>query len=156
MGKSICGTACVSTHSRAKAAGKGFFLPDNSFSVSTHSRAKAAGWHKSSMRRLLLFQLTAARRRLVWFELKPFRAQGFNSQPREGGWRLQAYFALFQIVSTHSRAKAAGGGRLRDLPAMALVSTHSRAKAAGPAHLAACPLAPCFNSQPREGGWGVH
>ena len=76
--------------------------------VSTRSRAKAAGcrviWHCF----MLPFQLAAARRRLVktirltcwqaWFQLAAARRRldpcdtflhtrdGFNSQPREGGW----------------------------------------------------------------------
>ena len=54
--------------------------------VSTHSRPKAAGGHKLHPLLALLFQLTAARRRLG----KPLHAgaggNGFNSQPPEGGW----------------------------------------------------------------------
>ena len=97
------------------------------------------------------FQLTAARRRLV-----------YNVLGGAGGG-----------VSTHSRPKAAG---YRDLPLLIerLVSTHSRPKAAGQKiaglnrtskfQLTAARrrLGPilfmwvvlrCFNSQPPEGGW---
>ena len=40
-----------------------------------------------------------------------FTASGFNTQPPEGGWvqRFGRRFGL-QIVSTHSRLKAAGCG----------------------------------------------
>ena len=56
------------------------------------------------------------------------------------------------MISTHSRAKAAGQWR-KQMKKLGAISTHSRAKAAG------CSLFPdilaCqnFNSQPREGGW---
>ena len=123
----------VSTHSRAKAAGLFLFPSCSCIQVSTHSRAKAAGWMVG-----LAF-------------LAP---KGFNSQPREGGWReAAAQFAAAQAVSTHSRAKAAGdgwacifGSKGFQLTAARRrlgigrgffnrnkhkVSTHSRAKAAG-------------------------
>ena len=99
----------------------------------------------------------------------------FNTQPPEGGWLLKRYFnRLINIVSTHSRPKAAGtftnptnGG--------SSVSTHSRPKAAGLygdlcvadymfQHTAARRRLgsetainvlpePGFNTQPPEGGW---
>ena len=34
----------------------------------------------------MTFQLTAARRRLVWHPPNPKYRKGFNSQPPEGGW----------------------------------------------------------------------
>ena len=99
----------VSTHSRPKAAG----FVCHSFTirrkVSTHSRPKAAGLTLAYSRAGLLFQLTAARRRLgpigtstqlrIKFQLTAARRRlvfnsrktrqqtfGFNSQPPEGGW----------------------------------------------------------------------
>ena len=57
---------------------------------------------------------------------------GFNTQPPEGGWLpSEGSPRVVQIVSTHSRLKAAGRkvGRAR---AGKHVSTHSRLKAAGP------------------------
>ena len=77
----------------------------------------------------------------------------FNSQPREGGWVNHDLFihrqhgfqltaarrrldddymiwASLKLISTHSRAKAAGGYRAAQRAPLA-ISTHSRAKAAG-------------------------
>ena len=54
------------------------------------------------------FQLTAARRRLgplCWINPKQ---QCFNSQPPEGGWFGGLGGYRIDIVSTHSRPKAAG------------------------------------------------
>jgi hypothetical protein len=34
----------------------------------------------------------------------------FNSQPREGGWQFDGMEFEQDAISTHSRAKAAGGG----------------------------------------------
>ena len=78
-----------------------------------------------------LFQLTAARRRLVAVKgvfvkiIKRFNSQppeggwqgggqiathrsSFNSQPPEGGWQNSNRVCLKHEVSTHSRPKAAG------------------------------------------------
>ena len=79
----------VSTHSRPKAAG----LKPRATSlittlVSTHSRPKAAGRICPSfgMGRLM-FQHTAARRRLAMLVLTPLWViLSFNTQPPEGGW----------------------------------------------------------------------
>ena len=55
--------------------------------VSTHSRPKAAGdLIKFATGFFVLFQLTAARRRLARFFLLYDFGIGFNSQPPEGGW----------------------------------------------------------------------
>ena len=55
--------------------------------------------------------------------------QSFNTQPPEGGWLKVFDFDSYQVVSTHSRLKAAG-----TFPSAAkswyFVSTHSRLKAA--------------------------
>ena len=59
---------------------------------------------------------------------------------------------LNQLVSTHSRPKAAGCG----LPVRRVgveVSTHSRPKAAGPVHKQTVSFGNSFNTQPPEGGW---
>ena len=100
--------------------------------VSTHSRPKAAGLLK---------------------QVEVFLSARFNTQPPEGGWdridfgklsdaefqhtaarrRLVAFLPLTslpEIVSTHSRPKAAGG-RANSNSGFILVSTHSRPKAAG-------------------------
>ena len=38
---------------------------------------------------------------------------GFNTQPPEGGWAAQGVIRHFQVVSTHSRPKAAGATEQR-------------------------------------------
>ena len=55
----------------------------------------------------------------------------FNTQPPEGGWMINHTRAiLVNIVSTHSRPKAAGNILKRRI-IQPIVSTHSRPKAAG-------------------------
>ena len=56
--------------------------------VSTHSRPKAAGNGMTTRETgLPLFQHTAARRRLAFAQALPgVAADGFNTQPPEGGW----------------------------------------------------------------------
>ena len=81
-------TPMVSTHSRPKAAGNesGIFIANQK--VSTHSRPKAAGWVRlSCLDWWSRFQLTAARRRLVFRgSCLNMVVHSFNSQPPEGGW----------------------------------------------------------------------
>ena len=77
-----------------------------------------------------LFQLTAARRRLAAPPPHCRRLWGFNSQPPEGGWLAQYAAHECEDVSTHSRPKAAGLMSLHPNP-VSDVSTHSRPKAAG-------------------------
>ena len=96
----------------------------------TAARRRLAG----ALRKMLeetLFQLTAARRRLGGRHGGRLIQNRFNSQPREGGWFVSTFLlsTLF-VVSTHSRAKAAG-------VKFGMVELH-RIR---------------FNSQPREGGW---
>ena len=99
--------------------------------VSTHSRPKAAGFFSCFSLISIMFQHTAARRRLVY---------------------IAYYIPTLIRVSTHSRPKAAGfahDGFKRAIQ----VSTHSRPKAAGSVS-ASSPKMPCsFNTQPPEGGW---
>ena len=107
-------------------------LTDLKPGVSTHSRPKAAGLvlmrfafdsflfqHTAARRRLgqngrdrtgrLLFQHTAARRRLGICSKRKRPFNSFNTQPPEGGWMGRVLCHVFaQIVSTHSRPKAAG------------------------------------------------
>ena len=123
--------------------------------VSTHSRPKAAG---------LEIRVPSARR------------QRFNTQPPEGGWNvfgcgcgLFAFqhtaarrrlvsvcfvIGMVLVVSTHSRPKAAGY-ICRVFMDKNDVSTHSRPKAAGPRIAPTVGIAPCFNTQPPEGGWSL-
>ena len=100
----------VSTHSHPKAAGRQKTRTEKIKNVSTHSRPKAAGvgsrqndapsesfntqppeggWTRASSqdRGLVMFQHTAARRRLDPLSCNHFQqTRGFNTQPPEGGW----------------------------------------------------------------------
>ena len=122
----------VSTHSRPKAAGECKAKRKYLSRVSTHSRPKAAGFDTSEYSlSTLLFQHTAARRRLV----EQLAKHGFQT-----------------AVSTHSRPKAAGVAVGDDFqttlrfntqpPEGGWVYLH---------HLLKRWL--CFNTQPPEGGW---
>ena len=124
--------------------------------VSTHSRPKAAAHYPGGEQHLDVFQLTAARRRLL--SLLPFQASVVS-------------------VSTHSRPKAAATGIFwlpdnqprfnsqppeggcdrneRDLRRLEEVSTHSRSKAAAIFQPTAGRGECSFNSQPLEGGCTV-
>ena len=58
-------------------------------------------------------------------------ADSFNTQPPEGGWGFKVRIqSSIQLVSTHSRLKAAGLGATLGAVG-SKVSTHSRLKAAG-------------------------
>ena len=101
--------------------------------VSTHSRPKAAGMSTTTVRGfLILFQLTAARRRLARAPNHPHHAQTcFNSQPPEGGWqsKLNLWRSAWQFQLTAARRR--------------LVWRHGRRRSRQGR----------FNSQPPEGGW---
>ena len=99
----------VSTRSRAKAAGEFLAKSEQEHSVSTRSRAKAAGYEAAVMMAL---------------------CEGFNSQPREGGWPF--YSLLKEFILCFNSQPREGGWLLFHPPA----AIHSS-----------------FNSQPREGGW---
>ena len=79
-------------------------------------------------------------------------ADGFNTQPPEGGWGNVAYRVPSIAVSTHSRPKAAGC-RFHQVKLFAVVSTHSRPKAAGDTISRIAYEYYGFNTQPPEGGW---
>ena len=103
-----------------------------------------------------MFQLTAARRRLVSGNFYTYLIfNSFNSQPPEGGWlgyqnKRQTVMA-FQLTAARRRLVFDRFNAFCFL----LVSTHSRPKAAGAAPLPASPRASGFNSQPPEGGWFI-
>ena len=78
----------------------------------------------------VMFQLTAARRRLGSIRSNVWEYQSFNSQPPEGGWQLDIHLPRLIDVSTHSRPKAAGSW-IPLIDTLDTVSTHSRPKAAG-------------------------
>ena len=77
----------------------------------------------------------------------------FNSQPREGGWPL---FHMLVILLQYFNSQPREGGWLIELKGLGCnlaISTHSRAKAAGGRLKWVGVLPSYFNSQPREGGW---
>ena len=100
------------------------------------------------------FQLTAARRRLPLALAKVIEQEGFNSQPPEGGCARENLGRVGNAaVSTHSRPKAAA---LTEGKAHVYghVSTHSRPKAAATSAPSTWSKWQSFNSQPPEGGCG--
>ena len=121
----------VSTHSRPKAAGKkiaSFHRQGSGF----NTQPPEGGWSMGICPVVSAgkFQHTAARRRLELQSVSPAHPLCFNTQPPEGGWDKAGIFLPTDIVSTHSRPKAAG----LPLPHQrsdVVVSTHSRPKAAG-------------------------
>ena len=56
----------------------------------------------------VMFQHTAARRRLAGASPRRSKTICFNTQPPEGGWSGGLFHFGQQSVSTHSRPKAAG------------------------------------------------
>ena len=119
----------VSTHSRAEAAAWRREVRKPCKKVSTHSRAEAAANCLAVKRNSLLFQHTAARRRLLIASLIGTEALCFNTQPRGGGCIELERMELEERVSTHSRAEAAAL-HCSNVLLSTLVSTHSRAEAA--------------------------
>ena len=78
-----------------------------------------------------MFQLTAARRRLVDLkdDLPGLQGVSTHSRPKAAGGLPISLSIMFE-VSTHSRPKAAGAYQSGEVPGES-VSTHSRPKAAG-------------------------
>ena len=125
----------VSTHSRPKAAGNVPIVTNLNPSVSTHSRPKAAGSYAHDFARYMEFQHTAARRRLVVIShtITPVVSFQHTAARRRLG-ALPAWQRLkFDVVSTHSRPKAAGTNAN-----FLFQIFHS------------------FNTQPPEGGWEIN
>ncbi len=144
----------VSTHSRPKAAGqfirsagvtvRGFNTqpPEGGWLAvirlvaamcSFNTQPPEGGWQtvKAKSKSRQQFQHTAARRRLVKRSNTSFTFPAcFNTQPPEGGWKAGADTLLGNIVSTHSRPKAAGN--VFKFPCFGVAR---------------------FNTQPPEGGW---
>ena len=75
----------VSTHSRPKAAASYLICKREFIMVSTHSRPKAAAPKQICVCLLVMFQHTAARRRLHRFDPNTGDILCFNTQPPEGG-----------------------------------------------------------------------
>ena len=172
----VCSVDCdaqrtVSIHSRPKAAGEKFisrileccfntqppeggcrriYLFARPTMVSIHSRPKAAEpadctdcgavlfQYTAARRRLLStnsdapisapFQYTAARRRLCRAVASAVTFRSFNTQPPEGGWFPFSVSFFISVVSIHSRPKAAAN------------------------FVSSAILNFCFNTQPPEGG----
>ena len=123
----------VSTHSRPKAAGLYSAEKILLQSVSTHSRPKAAGRHGRLYATVWVFQLTAARRRLVrLLPRAPRFALSFNSQPPEGGWGVADVTRIRRVQFQLTAARRRLGNPNPDPNDKPEVSTHSRPKAAGP------------------------
>ena len=102
---------------------------------------------------LSLFQLTAARRRLVSVREKTLNLSFVSTHSRPKAAGILACQKMGEpSVSTHSRPKAAGRRLIHPLK-MLDVSTHSRPKAAGSKKQNALKRSKSFNSQPPEGGW---
>ena len=99
------------------------------------------------------FQHTAARRRLVSAAVLAGCTDvvSTHSRPKAAGSYIAPFHAEL-FVSTHSRPKAAGHLLNKGLP-HTLVSTHSRPKAAGTNDSNSWWNFSCFNTQPPEGGW---
>ena len=101
-----CHQTRVSTHSRPKAAGAGCYQTCVLHLVSTHSRPKAAGLLCLTNYTNLLFQHTAARRRLAI--VSGYRycwSSRFNTQPPEGGWASSPAAALEATLFQHTAAR---------------------------------------------------
>ena len=99
------------------------------------------------------FQHTAARRRLATTaKIDDLDRQFQHTAARRRLDVREVLLRDFDLVSTHSRPKAAG----IDGPVVDIVrrgSTHSRPKAAGQPLSCFRPVFCCFNTQPPEGGW---
>ena len=168
----------VSTHSRPKAAGK-LSSHSGQYSIGFNSQPPEGGWFLPSFRTVFprLFQLTAARRRLVAEKrtTSSCMAVSTHSRPKAAGIRIERdndkitvsthsrpkaagrranQVARAVAVSTHSRPKAAGRP-IYPVTVTFIVSTHSRPKAAGKGNRLGHVWPGCFNSQPPEGGWVI-
>ena len=129
------------------------FLANRTPTISTHSRAKAAGNKRVGTLVKIQFQLTAARRRLDQkliyskfssvFQLTAARRRLANKRV---GISAQIQF---QLTAARRRLDES----YEDALTSAVISTHSRAKAAGDVISTVITTAMDFNSQPREGGW---
>ena len=143
----------VSTHSRSKAAALCRHHRQHRMAVSTHSRSKAAARWCGLWRRCMYrfnsqpleggcphhigclacpikFQLTAARRRLLFGAEKTPRLRRFQLTAARRRLRVFADDSqIDRLVSTHSRSKAAAAVDFTN-DRGSIVSTHSRSKAA--------------------------
>ena len=142
----------VSTHSRPKAAGLERFALSQEPDVSTHSRPKAAGKKSCLTKPTAKFQHTAARRRLAMALEFKSRQPCFNTQPPEGGWMPRCPTKIVNMVSTHSRPKAAGSISHISYQIQSCFNTQPPEGGWPNSTMPKCKVT-CFNTQPPEGGW---
>ena len=143
----------VSTHSRPKAAGQyiaGSHADQNR--VSTHSRPKAAAKTTLLIVCLLLFQHTAARRRLLSLINCSFVCDVFQHTAARRRLAELANTVTTNKVFQHTAARRRLVSVAKLCPLHARVSTHSRPKAAVQLFDVLEQSFPCFNTQPPEGG----
>ena len=127
----FCPLDDVSTHSRPKAAGRKIISLCVIIAVSTHSRPKAAVQRFCLSVKDVLFQLTAARRRLgglLSYDGSSAVFQLTAARRRLGLLSVYArYASAFQLTAARRRL----AGMLAKQVNVIRVSTHSRPKAAG-------------------------
>ena len=124
--------ACVSTHSRPKAAGNSLGNLSHRVLVSTHSRPKAAG-NKVGHFSVSSSVSTHSRPKAAGRFHRPnkFFNPRFNTQPPEGGWEHSGKFKTIFSVSTHSRPKAAGKAVINSARITLFQHTAARRRLAG-------------------------
>ena len=119
----------------------------------TAARRRLAGLGKKPLL-AFEFQHTAARRRLAKYRGRIADVESFNTQPPEGGWRLnQPYAHTFGCFNT--QPPEGGWDVLQSAMDFYFVSTHSRPKAAGTIIADIQASLTRFNTQPPEGGWKI-
>ena len=144
----------VSTHSRPKAAAHSIGLGGQFIDVSTHSRPKAAAPIRSrAAATFSAFQHTAARRRLpsLTMSISGGMPVSTHSRPKAAAAALLRWAAA-QTVSTHSRPKAAALVPQMTYSHWCLFQHTAARRRLPPATPLRWPRAPCFNTQPPEGG----
>ena len=122
----------VSTHSRPKAAGFGYKIAMQYEKEFQHTAARRRlAFKQWAVVICRLFQHTAARRRLVLRLLHIRRRHCFNTQPPEGGWGIRSSRSFAVRVFQHTAARRRLAPRTKKMTDSEIVSTHSRPKAAG-------------------------
>ena len=122
----------VSTHSRPKAAGL-VVTPKPKISCSFNTQPPEGGWRHAGVGGCAQKSFNTQPPEGGWSGAKISHTSksGFNTQPPEGGWhRINDLIIYVDLVSTHSRPKAAGRFVMIRI-IQHFVSTHSRPKAAG-------------------------
>ena len=141
----------VSTHSRPKAAGYNTVLLRFILSVSTHSRPKAAADKHRQHPPRQVFQHTAARRRLLFYQhIRASQEVSTHSRPKAAAYVLiEAAYTM--TVSTHSRPKAADQARMEGFLYQTMFQ-HTAARRRLELKMKHVANIMSFNTQPPEGG----